>query len=617
MYSSRRNYLAILCILALSIYSYFPGYEKPASLFWDENFHIASAQRYLNGVFFMEPHPPLGKLLIAAGEFLLKANPQNDQFISLEQASDLPDDFSFSGYRLIPVIFSCLIPILLFLIIHKVSNNSALSFFIALIPAFDNALIVHGRGAMLEGIQIFFILLSILAFLNCTKTAIKTKAWLTLLSISSACALLVKINSAAILILPFFLIRTVSLKSLILLYILPFTLTYYLVWQIHFGLGVKIEPELDNKGYFAASEPLKSAIKQNEIFNPINIVTGILDSFDFSKRYQTGVDTLNYCKSEENGSYPLLWPIGARAIQYRWDDSQYGTKYLYLVANPWGWLIGFAGAIAASSLLLSNFLGTSVGLKNPKVLIVILIMYFATWLAPLLMDRVFYLYHYFVPLILSWILLGLVCIEIKQIGVIQTSNNVIRWSIVFTHIFLLIASYVFFSPLTYHKPISDNELNRRSLLSLWDLRCKNCNSINPIARPIISDSIKRRTDPEWKLKIGSVEANYIEQSLGIPKQIDSSFHIMTKSRIQLPVNNKFSSFSGTATLDPNHLDGEVRFKIIGNGDEIWNSGILNLENPKINFNLDIKSVSILILVVETPNQNDPSTDAIWSSLSLN
>jgi dolichyl-phosphate-mannose--protein O-mannosyl transferase len=48
--------------------TYFHNYSYPPSLFWDENYHIASAEKYIQGVFFMEPHPPLGKLLIAAGE---------------------------------------------------------------------------------------------------------------------------------------------------------------------------------------------------------------------------------------------------------------------------------------------------------------------------------------------------------------------------------------------------------------------------------------------------------------------------------------------------------------------------------------------------------------------
>ena len=50
------------------------GYGQPSSLFWDENYHIASAERYLQGKFFMEPHPGLGKMFIALGELILHPN---------------------------------------------------------------------------------------------------------------------------------------------------------------------------------------------------------------------------------------------------------------------------------------------------------------------------------------------------------------------------------------------------------------------------------------------------------------------------------------------------------------------------------------------------------------
>src|SRR4051794_39635298 len=61
-------------ILGLSHGTYFREYRLPTVTFWDESYHIPSAAKYLQGVFFMEPHPPLGKMLIAWGEKLLDAN---------------------------------------------------------------------------------------------------------------------------------------------------------------------------------------------------------------------------------------------------------------------------------------------------------------------------------------------------------------------------------------------------------------------------------------------------------------------------------------------------------------------------------------------------------------
>ncbi|MCK4907948.1 MAG: phospholipid carrier-dependent glycosyltransferase, partial [Spirochaetes bacterium] len=59
---------AAAIVLILSLVTFFSYYQFPNYVFWDENYHIASAQKYINGVMFMEPHPPLGKMIIAAGE---------------------------------------------------------------------------------------------------------------------------------------------------------------------------------------------------------------------------------------------------------------------------------------------------------------------------------------------------------------------------------------------------------------------------------------------------------------------------------------------------------------------------------------------------------------------
>ena len=66
------TYLTLVLLASAAVYV--SGYWFPKNFFWDENYHIASAQKYLDGVMYMEPHPPLGKLLMAAGEWVTGAN---------------------------------------------------------------------------------------------------------------------------------------------------------------------------------------------------------------------------------------------------------------------------------------------------------------------------------------------------------------------------------------------------------------------------------------------------------------------------------------------------------------------------------------------------------------
>ena len=157
--------LALIFLLAISYFTYVHNYWNPPALFWDENYHIASAQKYLNGTFFMEPHPPLGKMMIALGEAVFDFNPEDNQFIGTDYATNPPAGFSFAGYRLFPVLLAWLTVPVIFFIFLVITNNVLWSTLLSFLYVFDNALIVHLRSAMLESTMLFFSALTILAFL--------------------------------------------------------------------------------------------------------------------------------------------------------------------------------------------------------------------------------------------------------------------------------------------------------------------------------------------------------------------------------------------------------------------------------------------------------------------
>lgn len=97
-------------VLFFSLAVYFFAYDSQQNIFWDENYHLTSAQRYIEGVAHFEAHPPLGKMLIAAGEMLANKNAGIDKhqlvFDKHISGEDLPAGFSFFGMRLMPTILS-------------------------------------------------------------------------------------------------------------------------------------------------------------------------------------------------------------------------------------------------------------------------------------------------------------------------------------------------------------------------------------------------------------------------------------------------------------------------------------------------------------------------------
>lgn len=482
--------LALTFVFLLSFFTYFFRYWQPQAVFWDENYHIASAQKYINSVFFMEQHPPLGKMLIAMGEQLLDANDVDDAYIGTDYATDFPPEFSFAGYRFFPALLGWLTAPLLFLIFLSVTRNTLLSIFGSFLYIFDNALIVHLRGAMLEGPFIFFSALLILAFLllyHSPPTSRRLPILTAFFGASFAFLMTTKVLGLLfILLIPVLLIRLRKTPNVLLPFIftliVSFVIPYATIWQIHFASGDRIVETLPDGGYYQASETYKNILSLglHESLSAFPVM--IRDSWNFIGHYNSGTPRLDLCKADENGSPYFLWPIGARTINYRWETPD-GTayRYLYLVANPVVWWLSLTGVIVAVSLLISSVLvPAKKHLRDPLLLVTFLGLYISYMIAISQIDRVMYLYHYFLPLLLGFIILMLVLMEVQYIGRLRVSE---QWRVTVAIIcaILIFVSFLFFSPLTYYQPLTDKQFQRRAWIDLWGLHCVHCERPNPLA----------------------------------------------------------------------------------------------------------------------------------------
>ena len=187
----RTNLLFIygFLVLLFAFFSFFWNYNYPNSSQWDEVYHIASSEKYLTNSVFMESHPPLGKMFIALGEKILNPNAkksevnpiarlcfsQNDwekrpeiidktSFLKTDQIQGYPDGYSFCGVRLMPVLFAMFTAPLFFFLLFLLVRNLHLALLFSSLFVFDNAIILQSRAAMVDSIQIFFIVLAICYF---------------------------------------------------------------------------------------------------------------------------------------------------------------------------------------------------------------------------------------------------------------------------------------------------------------------------------------------------------------------------------------------------------------------------------------------------------------------
>src|SRR5512140_2463208 len=106
--SSRRKQRVIGCLILflLSTLLIFQNLGSPRAIIFDETYFIPTTQKYLNGVFFLEPHPPLAKLLITAGQLAWDPEIRPSEFITVEKIDrDWSPNWDITGYRFAPALF--------------------------------------------------------------------------------------------------------------------------------------------------------------------------------------------------------------------------------------------------------------------------------------------------------------------------------------------------------------------------------------------------------------------------------------------------------------------------------------------------------------------------------
>jgi len=469
--------------------TYFQGYAYPPSPFWDESYHITSAEKYLNKVMFMEAHPPLGKLFIALGEKIINPNKAIDTstLTETDHANKLPKGYSFAGVRLFPALFGWLSAVLFFLVLYMFSKNAHLAALFSSLYIFDNAIIVHSRGAMLESTQIFFILIAILyfAYLVTDAKRIFIRHY-AILGALIGLSVMVKITGLILVPLLGFLfiyehrdkwsqVRTHAWRLVndlvpkILVTLAMMVAVFCIIWYIHISLGTKISGDK----YYKASDAYKQMITAGTVANLSNFPRLVEENLGYMSQYIAGVPKLDVCKPQgENGSSPSNWPLGGKAINYRWDRAADGVaQYLYLQSNPATWFVGFAAIVISITLVIAKVLfGLEIRNKRLFWLILSFVVLYGGYMAMMFrIERVMYLYHYFIPLIFTYILAYLIFNYMFSTERIQKNKPTI-YAAVLGCMFVVILIYSFFSPLTYYGSLTKDQFNERTWLEVWQLK---------------------------------------------------------------------------------------------------------------------------------------------------
>lgn len=487
--STHRDKLIPVVLLILSGLAYLTLLNLPPSMYWDENYHVASAQKHVDGVMYMEPHPPLGKMLMGLSEAVLGLNKDRDMSPLLKtdylKGEDMPKGMEFFAYRLPSALMMALSVLFLYGLLRNLTRSRWVAVTFSLFLVFDNALIVHSRGAMLEGIQMFFIIGALWYLSRIAreqpKITLKTYA---ILGVFVGLAVAVKINGLILALLFCILFWEENLPKLFnkqwlaaierliysgLVFFASIAAVVLLAMYVHIGMGKKVMP---GKTYKASPEYLQ-AMKESGTWSLTTFRLGLKDHYRYSAEYADGVPRLDICKDGENGSPWFQWPVGGKAINYRWSKNVINgeaiVNYTYLLGNPLIWLGVIVGVLFSVSLIIARFVYDA-PVKDKRLFMWIVYftgLYLSYLIAIAQIGRVMYLYHYFIPLIFGVINLSLVFNyiykEAIEVGALHTRLNMVAI------IVMLVALFAFFSPLTFGFGITEAQFDLRNWFAIWDI----------------------------------------------------------------------------------------------------------------------------------------------------
>jgi dolichyl-phosphate-mannose--protein O-mannosyl transferase len=477
---------ALGLVALLASVNFLTGLAEPRGAVWDESYYLTSTARYAQGTAQFASHPPLGLMLIAAGDELLNPNRNLDtRPLARDKHTDgrvIPAGFSFAGVRAASGLFAVLGAMVFFALMYAITQSTFTALVFSNLFTFENAFITQFRAAQLDAFQIAFTAAALLCFVSAAKRQQRSSPALEA-GLGAACglAMMVKLNASVLLLLGLMLvIRRVSMSwanaprwRLLLIAARDLGImagsclgVMIAVFAIHVRISANyvdttsvagqkdqqfLSPEY--REYLQGTRPLSASV--------------IIRAANDYRRFMAA-DFEGTPRTDANASSPLQWPLERRTINYRWDSDGKRTAYVQLVGNPVSWTLALIAPFAALALLITRRRrpGEPAGRARPAdvrraLLGMLLIEYLAFMVLHWYLGthRVMYLYHYFIGLLLAFTLLPLLYQEaLERWPAVQKWQTPVLGGLTA----LVLVSFAFYSPLNFHRPLTHAQCERRN-----------------------------------------------------------------------------------------------------------------------------------------------------------
>jgi dolichyl-phosphate-mannose-protein mannosyltransferase len=388
--------LFVLTILALI--TRFWGLFSPRAVVWDEVHYEQFAGAYFTGNYYVDVHPPLGKLFFAAAARLLGIS--SGVLASAQPAPLL---------RVLPALAGALIIPLIYLLLRELGSGRRTATFGALLLLVDNAMLVESRLILPDMILLFFGMLAVLAYANARTSAGRMRLmWVAISAAAGGIALSIKWTglSALALIGLVWVVEGVrdhhgKLRALVaegvLFIVIPIAI-YFGSFAVHFTLlphGRRL------------SDPIMSAesraIVKSAGIKPL-VDTTPPPSFaksliDLNKQMQAINAAWAYTEHPAASKW-YTWPIAKHSIGY-WDEDENdaGTqRWVILFANPIVW---WGVMFASIGIIVALIRGAAALAPKRAVLAALGVGYLGNFVPFAFIHRPMFLYHYLFALVYS------------------------------------------------------------------------------------------------------------------------------------------------------------------------------------------------------------------------
>jgi dolichyl-phosphate-mannose-protein mannosyltransferase len=439
----------------------FIAITHPRAIVFDEVYFREFALRYLDGSFYFDIHPPLGKLLLAgwAKLFGVSATAQStDPAVAL---------------RVLPALAGTALVVVFYLFLRELTASRRVATFGAALLLLDNAILVESRLILIDSMLLLFGIGALTLYLAARRRTGRMH-WILL----TASAVLAGMAAST---------KWTGLTALGVIGLVWFVqaLRQRITWRraLPQAAILLVVPALVYVGAFAVhlralphsgpgdafmSERFQSTLVGNPHYDPAA-------QMSFTDKFiELNAALHNYNLSLDNSTHPysstwITWPILQRPVYY-WTGTTRtgGHEYIYLQGNPviwWGLLLG-AMVVALAWIRSPERFDRY---RGPMVLLGFA--WLANYLPFVLIRRPMFLYHYFFSFLFS---LAVVSIGVGLLAGWMTDDKT-RWrfptrrsAALYGGILMAaLAGFVFFAPISYGVPLSDGALAARIWLDSW------------------------------------------------------------------------------------------------------------------------------------------------------